>query len=198
MRATRQGAPEFVALWKPAQFQNNPRLRLEGAKITFMGTEAGSIAGELDRSWRGGGWSGLGLREILAGVDETSAAWKPPAEGVHSIWELLLHASCWERSVLARARGEENTPSDAENFSAPVGSWEGALSDADALHDSLVTAVRTLSLEKLGTRAAGCPYSVRFMLHGVAQHNLYHAGQMALMKKLLPTYARSNGDSSPR
>src|SRR5882672_5773629 len=76
-----------------------------------MGTEAGSIAGEIDRSWRGEAWSGPALREILADVDEAAASWKPD-DGIHSTWELLLHASCWERVVRDRVNGSETTPSD--------------------------------------------------------------------------------------
>src|SRR5260370_35550989 len=102
-----------------------------------MGTEAGSIAEEIDRSWRGEAWSGPALRELLAGVDEAAARWKPD-DSIHSIWELLLHASCWERVVRDRVNGTGTTPSDAENFPAPAGSWEGALSAADAVNDSLV------------------------------------------------------------
>ena len=154
-----------------------------------MGTEAGSIAGAIERSWRGGAWSGPALRELLAGVNEAAAKWKP-AEGMHSIWELLLHASCWERVVLERTLGRECEPTDAENFAVPASSWEAAVQAADALHGSLVEAVRALAPEALGGKAPGCVYSVRFMLHGVAQHNLYHAGQVALLKKLLSTYGK--------
>jgi uncharacterized damage-inducible protein DinB len=149
-----------------------------------MGAEADFTADEIDRSWRGEAWSGPALQEILAGVDETSARWTPGA-GVHSIFELLLHVSCWERVARERVLGRAHTPSDAENFPHPSVSWKDALSAADAGHAALVEAVRALSDDGIGKTAPGCSYTLRFMLHGVAQHNLYHAGQMAILKKLL-------------
>jgi uncharacterized damage-inducible protein DinB len=153
-----------------------------------MGAEADFTADEIDRSWHGEAWSGPALQEILAGVDEMSARWTPGA-GVHSIFELLLHVSCWERVVRERVLGRANTPSDAENFPHPSVSWEDALRTAETGHAALVEAVRALSDDGIGKTAPGCSYTLRFMLHGVAQHNLYHAGQMAIVKKLLSEHA---------
>lgn len=146
-----------------------------------MGSEVTYIADQIERSWRGEAWSGPALREILADVDEASA--RKSLAGSHSIWELLLHVSHWEQVSMRRTLGEHFEPADADNFPAPSGSWQDALAKADAAHDALVSAVRALTPEALGQKAPGCPYSVRFMLHGVAQHNLYHAGQMAILKR---------------
>jgi uncharacterized damage-inducible protein DinB len=154
-----------------------------------MGAEADFTADEIDRSWHGKAWSGPSLLEILADVDETSARWTPGA-GVHSIFELVLHVACWERVARERALGRVATPSDAENFPMPGSSWKDALSSAEAGHRSLVEAVRALSDDGIGNTAPGCSYTLRFMLHGVAQHNLYHAGQMAILKKLVSEHAQ--------
>ena len=154
-----------------------------------MGAEAEFTADEIDRSWRGEAWSGPALQENLAGVDEKSARWAPGA-GVHSIFELLLHVTCWERVARERVLGRANTPSDAENFPTPARSWDDALRMAQTGHAALVEAVRALSDDGIGKTAPGCSYTLRFMLHGVAQHNLYHAGQIAVLKKLFSAHAR--------
>jgi uncharacterized damage-inducible protein DinB len=154
-----------------------------------MGAEAEFTADEIDRSWRGEAWSGPALLEIVAGVDEAAARWTPGA-GVHSIFELLLHVSGWEHVARERVLGRAKTPSDSENFPDPAGSWSDALGVAEVVHVSLVKSVRALSDDGIGKTAPGCSYTLRFMLHGVAQHNLYHAGQMAILKKLFSAHAR--------
>ncbi len=152
----------------------------EGTKTG--GREARRIADQLERSWRGEAWHGPSIHEVLKDVDAEKARQRP-IPGAHSIWELLAHASAWERVGLLRLRGEEHTPLDEENFPVPSGEWSEALLAADAAHDELVAEVRTLDDDRLWEKAAGCPYNKYFLLHGVAQHNIYHAGQMILLVK---------------
>jgi len=151
-------------------------------EIKTGGREARRIADQLERSWRGEAWHGPSLHEILKGVDEAKASRRPIA-AAHTIWELLLHASTWERAALLRVRGQEFTPSDEENFRTASGSWGDAIAAADAVHDELVAEIRTLADDRLWEKSPGCPYNNYFLLHGVVQHNLYHAGQITLLAK---------------
>ncbi|MEO8028920.1 MAG: DinB family protein [Bryobacteraceae bacterium] len=146
------------------------------------GREARRIADQLERSWRGPAWHGPSLHEVLKEIDEAKAQRRPLASA-HTIWELLLHISTWERASLARVRGQEFTPTDGENFPAPSGSWSEAIAAADRLHDELVAEVKTLADDVLWEPAPGCPYNKYFLLHGVVQHNLYHAGQITILAK---------------
>jgi uncharacterized damage-inducible protein DinB len=129
------------------------------------------------------------VREALSGVTARQAAERPVA-GAHTIWEITLHIAAWERVVLKRLRGEpvENIP-DEENFPAPLGhseeAWQATLRDTDDLHAGLADEVAHLSEERLDEIAAGADYSNRFMLYGLIQHDVYHAGQIALLKKAL-------------
>jgi uncharacterized damage-inducible protein DinB len=98
-----------------------------------------------------------------------------------------MHVGVWMSAVRGRLRGEtaQVTPEqdwpvvDAGSDSA----WQQTLAALDGEHDSLLNAVAALPEADLRNRVAGQPYSVWFMLNGVIQHNLYHAGQIALLKK---------------
>jgi len=146
------------------------------------GREARRIADQLARSWRGEAWHGPSVHEILKDVDEEKARRRLIPE-THTIWELLLHASTWERVALLRVRGQAYEPPEDENFRTESGSWADAISAADAIHDELVAEVKGLSDDRLWEKSPGCVYNNYFLLHGVVQHNLYHAGQMTILAK---------------
>ena len=126
--------------------------------------------------------------EVLRGVSWEKAAARPIA-GAHTIWEIALHVAAWAEIGRLRASGT------AVGEVAPEQDWP-AVDDAsedgwrrtvDVLEQSearLAEVVLGLSDSQLSAMAAGQPYSVYFLLHGVVQHNVYHAGQIALLKKM--------------
>ena len=142
---------------------------------------------QLKRAFEGKAWHGPSVCEVLAGVSAQQAA-AHPIEGAHSIWEIALHIATWER--VGRRRIEELAPidvSDAEDW-PEVGdtsdeAWTGALEDLRLNHEALREAVGRLDDAQLGDIVPGTVYSVYFLLHGVIQHDLYHAGQIALLKR---------------
>jgi len=140
-------------------------------------------------SFDGDAWHGPAVMEILKGVTAQQAAAKPIANA-HSIWELVLHMTTWSGVVVRRLRGEAVEPTDAEDY-PPVqdkseAAWQRAVESLGRGHEALLTAVENLSESGLADVVPGKPYTVEFMLHGVVQHDLYHAGQIALLKKALP------------
>ena len=148
--------------------------------------EATRIADQLQRSYVGGAWHGPSLRQVLAGADARRAA-AHPIPHAHCIWELVLHVTAWNRAVLRRVEGQSTRVSAAENFpkvtdTSPV-AWKRALGDLADAHRALHRALLRLPDSRLGRKVAGRPQSLYFMLHGLVQHNIYHAGQMALLKK---------------
>jgi uncharacterized damage-inducible protein DinB len=150
-------------------------------------TECAGIADQLQRAFYGSAWHGPAIMEILADVDAFTAAAKPIAN-VHSIWELLLHVAVWDAAALTRLSGSKCQPTGDANF-PPVmrpmeAAWRKAVSDAKRTHDKLVKTVSGLPDERLRDRVPGKRYNFYHMLHGIAQHELYHAGQMAILKKL--------------
>ena len=153
-------------------------------------SEAARIADQLRRSFDGEAWHGDSLFEILEGVTAAQAAARP-IKGAHTIWELVLHIAAWDDAVLRRFAGVALELSDVENF-PPVtdtseAAWHAALTQARRAHHDLIAAVNELPdsrLYELVPGKEGAHYTFYYMLHGVVQHELYHAGQIALLKKM--------------
>jgi uncharacterized damage-inducible protein DinB len=156
-----------------------------------MTTETQSIADQLQRSFSGKAWHGPALFEILSGVTPRQAAAKP-VKGAHSMWELMLHISAWENAARSWMAGEipafpklflvkdEDWPAVPKPTPA---AWKSATQKAMAIHNDLIKLVRKLDDARLEEIVPGRKYSRYFLLHGLVQHNLYHAGQIALLKK---------------
>ena len=145
------------------------------------------IVDQLKRSWGGEAWHGPSLSELLADVDAAKAA-AHPVGGAHSIWELVLHLATWDRTVAGRLREwHGRDPSDSENFptvaATTESAWKAARESLASAHRDLEEAVSTWPDDHLGETVPNKPYSVYVMLHGAVQHELYHAGQIALLKK---------------
>lgn len=146
------------------------------------------IADLMERAFHGTAWHGPAVCELIKDLSAHAAAAKPLAS-IHSIWELVLHMAIWKDVARWRLEGNEKVPSDEENF-PPVtdtseASWHKAMSRLKTAHDELCQAVLSASDEKLEEEipaGGGLTHFVR--LHGVIHHDLYHAGQIALLKKL--------------
>jgi uncharacterized damage-inducible protein DinB len=150
-------------------------------------SEAALIADQLRRSFEGEAWHGPALLELLKDLDAATAEAKPLRD-VHSIWELLLHIAAWDGAVLRRMAGETVQLTGKDNFPvvpqpASEEAWRKAVAQAKQTHDSLVETVAGLSESRLREQVPGKDYDFYFLLHGVAQHELYHAGQIAILKK---------------
>jgi len=151
--------------------------------------EAARIADQLRRAFDGGAWHGPGLLELLEDVDAAAAAARALPK-VHSIWELVLHIAAWDGAALRRLSGEKCQPTGAANF-PPAGrpteaAWRKAVAATKRTHETLVRTVAALPESRLRDRVPGKRYDFHHLLHGVAQHELYHAGQIAVLKKAVP------------
>jgi uncharacterized damage-inducible protein DinB len=150
--------------------------------------EAARILDQLHRAYEGPAWHGPALREVLAGVSCQTAARRPIPEA-HTIWELVLHLTVWMSVPTRRIAGAEipTLPPDQDWPAAPEPSeagWQQALNQLAQAQFSLESEVSKLPDDRLREKVLGkVPYSIYTMLHGVVQHNLYHAGQIALLKK---------------
>ncbi len=150
-------------------------------------SEGARIADQLRRAFYGSAWHGPALLELLEDVDAATAAARPVAD-VHSIWELVLHIAVWDDAALRRLDGNKWQPTGLKNF-PPVtrpteAAWRKAVAATKRTHDTLVKTVERLSDARLGERVPGKRYDFYHMLHGIAQHELYHAGQIAILKKM--------------
>jgi uncharacterized damage-inducible protein DinB len=149
-------------------------------------SEVARIGSQLKRAFEGEAWHGPSLKELLAGVNAEQAAARP-FSGAHSIWEIVLHIAAWEGVVTRRLEGETALIKTEEDWptvnDASETAWHDALARLESGHRQLRQALRTLTDADLDKLVAGQQYSVYFMLHGAIQHDLYHAGQIALLKK---------------
>ena len=152
--------------------------------------EATRIADQLHRAFAGDAWHGDSVFEILEGVTAAQAAARPIVRA-HTIWELVLHIAAWDNAVLQRLGGVAVELSDTQNFpqvtDASETAWRKALADVRRVHEQLVEAVSDLPDSQLDEKVPGkegAHYTFYYMLHGVVQHELYHAGQIALLKKM--------------
>ena len=150
-------------------------------------TEVQRIDDQLERAYRKGAWSGPTVLETLEGIDAETAAAKPIA-AAHSIWEITLHIGVWKDVVTRRLRGEElSYVPDEEDWPAVAdtspAAWKRALAELETRHRALREVLAGIRDDQLDQP----PYpkaSTRYVqLHGVAQHDLYHAGQIAVLKK---------------
>ena len=149
-------------------------------------SETARIADQLRRAFDGSAWHGPALIELLEGIDAATAAAKPLRK-VHSIWELLLHIAAWDGAVHRRLAGEKLQLTSPENFpkipKPTPAAWKKAVTKARRAHEALVKTVTVLPDSRLRDRVPGKRYDFCHMLHGLAQHELYHAGQIAILKK---------------
>ena len=158
-------------------------------------TEIERLCQELRRGYDGEAWHGPSLRDLLAGVSAAQAA-SHPVDGAHSIWELVLHVAAWKCEVRRRLQGSE--PAEpVEGDWPPVGettesAWAEARRTLGDAHEALERVVRAMSLAELelvvgaqadGTTGAG--RSRHATVLGIVQHDAYHGGQIALLKRAL-------------
>ncbi len=155
--------------------------------LTSATEESALLADQLRRAFEGDAWHGPALLELLADIDASSAAARS-IKDAHSIWELVLHIAAWDDAVNRRiVLGKALELNDEENFppvkDSSAAAWRKAVDHAKQAHARLVKTVEVLPDERLTEQVAGKSYDIRFMLEGVAQHELYHAGQIAMLKK---------------
>jgi uncharacterized damage-inducible protein DinB len=151
--------------------------------------ETERIADQLKRAHEGGAWHGPALDELLKGVTAEQAA-KRPFEGTHSIFELVAHVEAWERAILRRLGGDPaqiyNTEEDWSPFDGGgEEAWAAARRKLTETYVALREAVLKLDDEQLDEPILPNMSTRYVSLHGAIQHTLYHAGQIALVRKAL-------------
>lgn len=150
-------------------------------------SESERIADQLQRALEGDAWHGPALKEVLAGVTPEQGARRPLPQA-HSIWEIVQHIGVWDAVVRRRIEGETVGELPADQDWPPVretgaAAWKKALEDLERGYRQLQQAIAAYPDERLPEKVTGKDYSFYVMLHGVVQHVLYHAGQIALLRK---------------
>lgn len=152
-----------------------------------------SLVKQLESTQAGDPWYGSSRADLLAGLTQADAE-AHPIPGAHSIWELVLHMAAWTREVTRRLAGgvpalpaEGDWPAVREISDA---AWERAQADLADAHAEVVRVIRALSPEgwsravgDLREPALGTGVDVAGMIIGLAQHDAYHIGQIAVTRR---------------
>jgi uncharacterized damage-inducible protein DinB len=152
--------------------------------------ESQRIADQLRRAMEGEAWHGPSVLEVLAGLDARQAAARPLA-AAHSIWEIVVHIRVWNETVVRRLHGEVVELSPAEDWptvsKTSDADWEDEVRALKLAHAKAYNAFYALPDSRLLETAPGKPafHNFYYEMHGLVQHDLYHAGQIAVLKKAL-------------
>jgi hypothetical protein len=145
----------------------------------------------IDQSYDHLAWHGTNLKGSLRGLTAEEAAWRP-APGRHNIWEIAVHAAYWKYTVRRRLLREKrgSFPLKGRNWlvrpeSGGEKEWKADLALLEEAHRNMREAISKLPRAKLYLRAYGSKVSNAATIYGVASHDVYHAGQIQLLKRLL-------------
>lgn len=151
-------------------------------------TEVQRILDQMDRAFSGDAWHGPSLMALLEGISAEKAS-QHSIRGAHSIWELVNHIAAWHRIVRQRLNGELVELTGEIDWppvwDASEVAWQRALESLSESQARLRGQVEPLGDDLLQEKPAGNADSRYVILHGVVQHDLYHAGQIAVLKKAL-------------
>ena len=151
-----------------------------------MASEVTRIQDQLQRAFVGGAWHGPSVLELLADVDADKAAARPIA-GAHNIWELTLHIAAWEGAALRRLSGDRAELPDEEDWppvtDTSAAAWQQTIAILKDNNQQLQEAIADLAETRFDEPVVDGMSSVYLTLHGAVQHDLYHAGQIAILKK---------------
>ena len=160
-----------------------------------MSPEVSQLVAILDQAYNKTSWHGTNLRGSLRRVTPAQASWRP-APGRHNIWEIAVHAAYWKYAAARRFTGGSrgSFPLKGSNWFArpavPAASmdkaWKSDLDLLDEMHDILRAVVARLSAKDLPRTPPGKKVSNFALISGVAAHDLYHAGQIQVLKRLCP------------
>jgi DinB superfamily len=147
------------------------------------------LLASLDEAFNRRSWHGTNLRGAIRGLTPGAAA-RRPRPNRHNIWELIVHAAYWKYAVRRRLTGDKrgSFPLEGSNFWPRAGGSAADLKRDIALledeHRQLRAAVAAFPERRWSARAKGSPFTNAALVRGAAAHDLYHAGQIQLLKRL--------------
>ena len=144
----------------------------------------------LDEAYNRRSWHGTNLRGSIRGLAIQEAAWRPGA-GRHNIWEIVVHAAYWKYVVWRRLTGSTrgSFPLEGSNwFERPDertdAAWRRDVALLERMHKQLREAVADFPERRFALHAPAGPFTYGALVRGAAAHDLYHAGQIQLLKRL--------------
>jgi uncharacterized damage-inducible protein DinB len=147
------------------------------------------VAEAIERSVSGPMWHGPALADLVGDVTAQQAAQRVVADA-HTIWELVLHVTAWTEIARERLVGSAKSDPTPEEDWPPVRdtspeAWRAAVERLKTAHRELAEDVAKLGDSDLIGRVPGKDHTVLTMVHGIIEHDAYHGGQIAVLKKAL-------------
>jgi hypothetical protein len=150
-----------------------------------------SLLEQIDEAYDRKSWHGTNMRGSLRGVSVAEAVWRP-APSRHNVWEITTHVAYWKYVAWRRLTGEKRGafPRPGSNwFATPTlptdASWREDVALLGTFHRKLRGAVNGLTDADLRRPAPGGKETIGRLVRGIAAHDLYHAGQVQMLKRLL-------------
>ena len=157
-----------------------------------MDKEIALLLRVLDQAFEKKAWHGPNLRGSLRGLSDAEAAWRPGTRR-HNIWEITVHAAYWKYAVRRRLLGGKrgSFPLDGSNWffrpeTRELKSWQADIRLLMDQHRELRRAIMRMRGRDLRRRSPGSAIDNATLIYGIASHDLYHAGQIQLIKRLMP------------
>jgi uncharacterized damage-inducible protein DinB len=147
-------------------------------------TDIDRIVEQLQQVHEGEAWHGPSVGEAIEGVPATAAATRP-IRGAHSIWEIVHHIRVTGEGVRAHLTGDAapEEPDWPDLKDTGDAAWREAVTRLKASQQQLRAAVSRLPESRLGDSVPGKSHSYWYELLGLMHHDLYHAGQISLLKR---------------
>lgn len=150
-------------------------------------SEVHRIAKQLQRTFQGRAFHGPAVEEALEGVTAKMAGAKSPG-GAHSIWQIVLHMTFWQDTARRWLQGVHRRPEPGEDWTEVTnkseGEWRKALWNLRRSYELLRDEAMLLDEARLQEPMFEGMSRVEVVLHGIIQHNIYHTGQISLLKKV--------------
>ncbi len=144
----------------------------------------------LDEGFSKAAWHGPNLLGSLRGVTLPQLLFRPRIDG-HNVWELAVHCAYWKYAVRNRLiEGKRNRfPLEGSNFftrnpGLSMDDWKNDLSLLKHQHALLKTTITDLAPKMYDQRVKGSKHTVKRTVLGIAAHDIYHAGQISLLKRM--------------
>jgi hypothetical protein len=150
--------------------------------------EIGRLQQMLQRTYDGKCFHGDSIQEVLNNIDAAQSVWIPDGAS-HSIWQIVLHMTGWLNAIRRRLTSPTLINlTDEENFPAvPLPThenWHAARDSFGAALEGLIGAAGEFPESRLEEKVPGRDYTFFVLLHGAIDHNLYHLGQISLLKAM--------------
>ena len=151
-------------------------------------TEIDLLLAQIDQAYNRRSWHGTNLRGSIRGMTPEEAAWRPRGDR-HSVQEIVVHAAYWKYVVRRRLTGEKrgSFPLEGSNWfprpAADADVWKADVRLLDHCHRQMRETIAALDRRRL-PRTVGGSTTVLDLVTGIIAHDLYHAGQIQLLKRM--------------